>query len=424
MFIIDEIGTPFLEYSGLDGDLTDDERAMQETARRFAREVMAPIGLQLDQMTPEDVCADGSPLFDYLNQFKSLGMGVETLATMEPEQISRLLPLLYEELGAGDAGMALLPMVIAFPSFAAHQTGDAELIERFSGKRGCWLGTTPDHGSDAVDFDGREMVAQSKQSRSNLIAHVTDDEIVLHGQSSAWVSGAPIAECALAYVQTDYGDGIERPNGTGRGGVILIPFDEKGVSKGKPLHKMGQRPLPQGEIFFDEVRLPRKYLLADDSGYNQSFFGALTWANMEMACAFTGLTKAAFEHALAYVHERRQGGARLIEHQSVRLRLYEIWDLLETNRAVTRRICRYNFLAPKPHILASITGKVRVTENAFEAASKALQLFGGNGLTEEYPMEKLFRDARAALIEDGENVMLSLVAAGHLSNWYKERNQL
>jgi acyl-CoA dehydrogenase len=419
MFIVDEIKIPHLAYTGLDGDLTEEERSFQETLHKFARDVMRPIGEQLDKMTAEDVCADGSPLFDYLAQFKELGITPDGLLEMEPQQQARMVPLMQEELGWGDAGLALLPMVQEFASFAASKTGISELSERFNGMPGCWLATQPDRGGDLLDIQGTEIYPGSRHEKGNLMARV-DGDIILNGSSSAWVSGAPISKCALAYVPTDFGDGIYRNDGTLRGSVILVPFDEPGVSLGKPLDKMGQRPLPQGEVIFDNVRLPKNYMITDDAAYNENFFGVLTWANMEMAGTFTGLARAAYEHALAYVHERRQGGTELINHQSVRLRIYELWELVEVARAVTRRAANFNFLAPDPHILASITAKVRATENSYEAAHKALQLFGGNGMTREYPMEKLLRDARAALIEDGENTVLSLTAASHLSDHYKQ----
>jgi alkylation response protein AidB-like acyl-CoA dehydrogenase len=203
--------------------------------------------------------------------------------------------------------------------------------------------------------------------------------------------------------------------------AVLIPFDSQGISRGKPLEKLGQRPLCQGEIFCDGVRVPQSYVVAGREDYERSFFSALTFANMEMGVAFTGLARAAYEHALAYVHDRRQGGANLIQHQSVKLRLFSMWQKVELCRAISRRAAWYNFVSGHPHLLASITAKTSVTQLAFEVAHEALQLFGGNGLTAEYPVEKLFRDARASLIEDGENNVLNLKGADWLSRWHQEQ---
>ncbi|MFI4939713.1 MAG: acyl-CoA dehydrogenase family protein [Burkholderiales bacterium] len=420
-FSYSSIPLPDLQLGGLEVNLTSEEQMIADAVGTFARDVMRPLGQQLDRMTAEEVAAPGSPLFGFLQQMSDMGLGPEGLILMPPEQSARMLPIVQGILGWGDAGLAVLAGATGFPAFAAQQSGNPELIERFGSAIGCWMGTQPDRGSDTTDLEGKEIYPGKRHGKPNLSARVTADEVILTGQSSAWVSGSPIAECALAYVPADYGDGLYDENGLMRGAVVFVPFDEKGVKKGKPLEKIGQRPLPQGEVFFDEVRIPRRYLVTDNSGFQGQFFSAFILANMEMACIFSGLARAAFEQALAYVHERKQGGAVLIEHQTVRARIFKIWQLVEACRAMTQRTCNFNFLG-SPHVLASITAKVTVTNYALEAVSESLQLFGGNGLTKEYPLEKMFRDARAASIEDGENNMLGLVAAGHISKWYRHHN--
>jgi acyl-CoA dehydrogenase len=174
------------------------------------------------------------------------------------------------------------------------------------------------------------------------------------------------------------------------------------------------------------VRVPMKYVVAQGEAAKASFFGALTFANMEMAVTFTGVARAAYEHALDYVHERKQGGVPIIEHQSVRLRLFGLWQKLEACRAMAHRVFNYNYnySSNGPDVLATMTSKTFVTQNAFEIASEGLQLFGGNGLTREYPIEKLMRDARASLTEDGENNVLGLKAASMVSAVYKNENGL
>ncbi|MCC6765129.1 MAG: acyl-CoA/acyl-ACP dehydrogenase [Deltaproteobacteria bacterium] len=417
-FDYDTIPIADLPYGGLEAGLSDEERAIADMIRGFATDVMRPLGQKLDRMTADEVAAEGSPVLGFLEQMKALGMGIETLVTMPAGQMVRMFPLVQSILGWGDAGLAILAGASGFPATVAQLSGNAELIERFGSCRGCWIGTQPDRGSDTTDLDGREKFPGRRHGKANLVARVTRDEVILHGQTSAWVTGAPIAECGLAYIPADYGNGLYADDGTMRGAVVFVPFDEPGVSRGKPLEKLGQRPLPQGEVFFDEVRLPRRYLMSDDSAYRGKFFSAFTLANMEMACVFAGVARAALDHALAYVHEREQGGALLIEHQSVRARIFRIWQSSEAAFAIAQRCANYNFLG-NPHVLASITAKVTATQHAVQAADEALQLFGGYGLSREYPMEKLLRDARAATIEDGENHMLGLVAAGHLSQWFQ-----
>lgn len=425
MFTIEKIVLPQIGLRGLEADLSEEEGAIQESAHRFAEEVMRPIAEKLDKMTPEEVIAPGSLLWDYLQQIRDSGLlDLEMIASMGNAEKSRIIPIIFEELAWGDSGLTLLAMVTSFPAFSAHATGDPELIERFGDKIGCWLGTQPDRGSDICDFDATEIHPGTRQNRGNLHAKIEGDEVIINGQSSAWVSGGPIAECTLMYCSCDYGDGLYRDDGSQHLIAMLVPFDLDGISKGKPLDKLGQRSLPQGELFFDDVRVPMKYVLAQKEGANASFFGALTFANMEMAVTFTGVARAAYEHALAYVHERKQGGVPIIEHQSVRLRLFGLWQKLEACRALAHRVFSYNYSNNGPHLVSSMTSKTFVTQNAFEIASEALQLFGGNGLTREYPLEKLLRDARASLIEDGENNVLGLKAMTILSKVYKEKHDL
>ena len=425
MFVVEKIDLPILGMTGLEADLSEEERAIQDSAHRFAEEVMRPIAEKLDKMSPEDVVAEGSPIWDYLQQIRESGLlDLEMMASMSNEDKSRLIPIIFEELAWGDSGLTLLAMVTSFGAFTAYASGDEELIERFGGKLSCWLGTQPERGSDICDFDATEVHPGTQQNRSNLVARIEGDEVVVNGQSSAWVSGAPVAESTLMYCSCDYGDGMIREDGSHNMIAMLVPFDIPGISKGKPLDKLGQRSLPQGEIFFDDVRVPLKYVVAQGEAAKASFFAALTFANMEMAVTFTGVARAAYEHALDYVHERKQGGVPIIEHQSVRLRLFGLWQKLEACRALAHRVFKYNYSSKGPHVIASMTSKTFVTQNAFEIASEALQLFGGNGLTKEYPIEKLMRDARASLIEDGENNVLGLKVASMLSAVYKNENGL
>lgn len=426
MFTFETLEIPKLGVRGLEADLTEEEQAIQQVAHRFAAEVMRPLGEKLDKMTPEQVVAEGSPLFEYLAKIQESGiLDLAALAEMDDQQKSRIFPIIFEELGWGDSGLAIATLACSIPAFAAHTTGDAEIIEKFGSAPGCWLATQPERGSDLVDMEGSEVSPGATQSKGNLSCRIEGDEVIINGQSSAWVSFGPLAQTSLAYLPCDYGDGLIHENRRGLNHIALfIPLDLPGVSRGKPLDKLGQRPLPQGEIFFDEVRVPKRYCLATGDEALTSFVGTLTFANMEMAATFTGVARAAYDHALAYVHERKQGGVPIIEHQSVQMRTFNLWQKVEAARALTQRVFDYNYSSKGPHLVASITSKTFVTETAFEVASEALQLFGGNGLTKEYPVEKIMRDARASMIEDGENNILKLKGMRWLSKHYTETNDL
>lgn len=422
MFVIDQVLPPNLGISGLEGTMTEEEKLIQQMAHRFAKEVMRPIGAQLDKMTPEEVIAEGSPLYTYLQQVVDSGLlDLSAIAEMTNEQKSRMIPIIFEEFGWGDSGLAILTIASSFPSFVALMTGNAELIEKFAGKLGCWVATQPDRGSDCADLDTQCIHPNTQHAKGNLIAYIDGDDVVINGQSSAWVSGAPIAQNAYIFCGCDFGDGIYNNKGGLNCIAALVPLDLPGVSKGNSLDKLGQRALPQGEIYFDEVRIPKKYIVAQKEEAEKAFFGTLTFANMEMGFTFTGVARAAYEHAIEYVHERNQGGTEIINHQSVQQRVFNIFQKTETARAMAHRAASYNYGENGPHVLASITSKTFVTQSAYDAVGEALSLFGGNGLTREYPLEKLLRDARASLIEDGENNLLSLKAAKWLSEAYKSK---
>lgn len=425
MFVFDDVPLPKLGLTGLEGMMSEEELAIQEVAHRFAEEVMRPIGEKMDKLTAEQAVAEDSPVWEFYQKLDESGIfDLEAIGGMSNEEKARILPIILEEFAWGDAGLTLLSMVTHFAAITAVSTGKSELIERFAHLRGCWIGTQPDRGSDVLDIDKTESIPGSKHGRGNLIARVDGDELVISGQTSAWVSGAPLAECGLMYTQCDYGDGIYREDGGLHYVGVLVPFDLPGFSRGLPLEKLGLRSLPQGELYFDEVRVPMSYVIAGKDTAYPSFFGSLTFGNMEMSVTYTGIARAAYEHALDYVHERKQGGGVIINHQSVRVRLFDMFRNVEACRAMAHRAFNYNYGPNGPHLLGSATAKTFVTKTSVDVTSEALQMFGGNGLTKEYPLEKLFRDARAGLITDGENNVLSLKGGTMLSNIFKDKHGL
>ncbi len=129
-----------------------------------------------------------------------------------------------------------------------------------------------------------------------------------------------------------------------------------------------------------------------------------------------GVARAAYEHALAYAHERKAGGKTIIHHQSVKNRLFHMFRKVEMARGLIRRVGEFNATAPQPALQGSTAAKVTATQTAFEVASDAVQMFGANGVTKEYPVEKLLRDARASMIADGCNEMLALKGGAQLIN--------
>jgi alkylation response protein AidB-like acyl-CoA dehydrogenase len=210
------------------------------------------------------------------------------------------------------------------------------------------------------------------------------------------------------FCAVDMGDGVRRDGG------FLVPLDVPGVSKGRALDKIGQRALNQGEIFFDEVRIPADYMVIPPQLYGFASDAILATANGGMGSIFVGVAQAALDLAIDYAKERVQGGVPIFQHQSVKMRLFEMFRKVQAARALSRQVTLFNLVNAPPKLHLAVAAKVTSTSTAFEVASSALQIFGGNGLSREYPIEKLLRDARASMIEDGCNDILSLVAAESL----------
>jgi alkylation response protein AidB-like acyl-CoA dehydrogenase len=394
--------------------------ALRDAAHRFAKDVMRPAAAELDRMAdPNDVIAPNSPLRQVLKKAYGLGYHVSGI----PAAIGGLgldplgSHILHEELAWGSVDLALAIGCAGFPAFVAAQSGNPDLYTAFVKPYvedrearfiGCWAITEPNHGSDHVMVGTPEF--HNPKVKGDVVARTDGDSYVINGQKSSWVSNGTIATHAALYLRIESAGA----KGMSGGGVAVVPLNLPGVSKGKPLNKLGQRALNQGEIFFDNVRIPRSYMVVNADAYEQHTKATLTGANGGMSTAFTGLARAAYEAALEYSRGRIQGGKPICEHQLVQKHLFEMFTKVEACRALSRAVTVYNSSSAAPSLQHAIAAKTFCTQASFEVASDALQIFGGNGLSKEYPIEKLFRDARASLIEDGTNDVLSLAGARHI----------
>ena len=174
------------------------------------------------------------------------------------------------------------------------------------------------------------------------VSDVARGEYVINGQKAAWVSNGTIATHALTYLTLDPSKGMAG------GGVAFIPLNLPGVSKGKPVDKMGQRALNQGSIHFANVRIPKRHMLFDTGSYEAILQQTLVLTNGAMGAVFTGVARAAYEQALAYTKTRLQGGKPICEHQLVQKHLFDMFTKVETSRALSRAAMAYNATAQPP----------------------------------------------------------------------------
>jgi len=404
-------------YLELDMELSGEVKAIQKEARKFAMDVMRPVGIELDKLQdPTDVYAKDSVLWDVIKKHREMNLHQlsisKELGGMAEDVDPKTGAIIYHEMGYGDAGLAISLGVSSNPFRMAALSQDPEVqqlardyCEDTKGEMiGCWAITEPEHGSDyvmAVDpsFD-------NPKCGPDLTAELKGDEYILNGQKSAWVSNGTIATHASVHV------GLEPSKGMRGTGLAIVPLDLPGISRGKPLNKIGQRALNQGGIFFEEVKLPKKYMIVPDTQMMDALIKIiLIGANTGMGVCFVGVAQAAFDEALNYAKQRVQGGVPIFEHKNIKLQLFNMFAKVEAARALSRRVSLYNTVNNPGAAHYAVASKVTSTQAAFEVASEAISIFGGNGLAREYVIEKMFRDARASMIEDGENNALSIAAS-------------
>ncbi len=405
-------------FKELDLNLTEEQKSVRDSARKFFERVWRPAAIELDRLhDPQDVIAEDSVLWDVFRKTRELGYHKMAI----PKEFGGLAldpltsALVLEQMGWAASDLAVSFSVSGFPfTFALLSPDPAvrDLTRKYCEDLechmiGCWAITEPDHGSDWLLYDG-EHVTNPKCAPS--VRAVQDgDEYVINGQKSSWVSNGTIATHAALFLNLAPSTGMEK------GGIAAIPLDHPGISRGKPLNKMGQRALNQGEIFFDNVRIPKSYMVCPDPAFYKVLIdGTLARANAGMGVVFVGVAQAALEEAIQYAKDRVQGGRVIFHHQNVKLKLFNMFTSVEAARSLARRVSVYNALTQPPALHYSIASKIFATETAFRVASEAIQIFGGYGLSKEYHIEKIFRDARAAMIEDGVNETLALGGADRL----------
>lgn len=403
------------DYLDLDIHLTPEQQALKTQVRSFAREVLRPAATALDKLPdPAQVIAADSAFWPAQRAAYAHGFH----AAMLPPALGGLglsglsLHIALEELGWGSADFAINLAVTTIPFVWLAKSGDPGLIEEFvapfvadrnAAMIGCWAITEPDHGSD-------HFLAQGPQFRDPAIhggvtARREGDSYVIQGSKSKWVSNGTLATHALVFLSLDPGQGMAG------GGVAFVPLDRPGISKGEPLNKMGQRALNQGEIHFDRVRLPARYmLLSDPAAYAAELDYMLSFTAAAMGAVFTGVARAAMEEAMIYAQTRIQGGKPIVEHQLVQKHLYDLFVKVETSRALSRAAMIYNQSGAAIASEYSTAAKTYCTQVAYEATDIAMGLMGGHGLSKAAFVEKLYRDARASLVEDGVNDVLALSA--------------
>ncbi|MGD0486894.1 MAG: acyl-CoA dehydrogenase family protein [Syntrophorhabdales bacterium] len=413
-----------MEYCNLDLNLTKEDRTLRDSAHKFAETVMRPISIELDKMSVDDAFAPQSPFWDFMR--KAYKLGYHKLPFPEVVGGPGLTPwqiaLVMEELAWGSFGLTLTLNTSLDAAVAVE--GGEEFIKTFTvpycqdteaSYIGCWAITEPDHGSDTVmpgypSFRDPNIKAQCR-------ARLDGDEYVIFGQKAAWVSGGPMAKTILLMCQ------VEPSMGHAGSGIFVFSLDRPGVSKGKPLNKIGTRDLCQGEVYFHEVRVPKESMIIGPDRYEGALAAHLCMTTPMVGVWATGLARAAFEETLNYARQREQGGKLLIDHPNIQQRLFDMFRKVEASRQLCRSAFVYNWTSPPEKRVPeyAFAAKTFATQTAVDVTGDAIQTFGGNGISKEYLIEKLYRDARTTTICDGSNDSLSLVGGFTVAKTYPRK---
>lgn len=411
-------------YFDIDSRFSESEELnmLRQETHKFAEEVIRPASKELDRMEPKQVAEKGSPYFQVMKEMHKMGYH----RAYVPEEYGglELTPekthILFEELGWGSVGFATALGVSVIPPSTAAMVGSPELIDEIvrpwmadtEGKyHGCWPVVEEAHGSDYI-IGMSHPHPEEFGNKGFVTADPDGDDWVINGAKSYWTSSAPCANHAFLIVNLPPHRSVADVGG------CIIPLNLPGITQGAPIDKLGLRDDPQGEIAFDNVRIPAHYMLLVDPAFGILLAkGVISSTSCGMSTMFTGLARAAFEEALKYTRERVQGGKHLIEHGSVLLKLADMFIKVETSRHYTRVAtkhvweCGYKNRTYDQSTAHALLAQVYATNVAYEIAHESRQLHGANGLTKDYLIEKLYRDATAGLMEDGSNEALALESA-------------
>ena len=393
---------------------TDDQLNIRDMARKFAREVVRPAETALDKLSDPDQVYH-SPLFrDTIKQAYNLGfhnmtineahggLGLDPLTTA----------LVWEELAVGGVGIpaTLLAGSVA-PAFLSILAGDrTELIEKYvrpycddsEGKIiSAWGSSEGDIGSDGSNY-------YDKSVRHETTAVKDGDSWIINGAKSSFVSNGSIAEMFLVFACVNPHEGICGS------GVFLVPFGE-GVSRGKGMDKLGMRVLNQGEVVFDNVRVPEDHLIMLP-GENYPFIhnAIKTVGNLGVGYLALGLMRAAYEEALAHAKERVQFGKPLVQHQAMSFKLFECFQAIEAARGLLWKASWTLSKQFMGDLKISAAARVFATEMAMKHTVEMVQILGGYGVSKEYSIEKFMRDAKLLQIMDATNEIMTIKGAALL----------
>lgn len=365
-------------------------RLIRRTVREFAKQEVAPLAESIEETgrIPKE-------LYRKMAQNQYFGVTI-------PEE--------YGGCGAGYVAMAIVMEELARASVSATlyvtspntllglpilNYGTEEQKEKYlvpvmkGEKEGTFALTEPSAGSDAAT--------------QNTIARKDGDYYIINGRK-AFITAAPLCDFAVVFAATDVSLGARGIT------AFIIERDTPGYSVGQPERKMGVNGSPTADIILENVKVHKSQILGEEGKAFQMAMKTLDSGRLVVAAQCLGIAEAAMKEAVGYVRQRRQFGAALSEFQGIQFMLAD----METKLCCARALI-YD-AAEKKDAGMNITkeaaaAKYFASEMCNEIAAKALQLHGAYGYMKDYPIERIFRDARVTTIYEGTSQILQTVIA-------------
>jgi alkylation response protein AidB-like acyl-CoA dehydrogenase len=374
----------------MDFELGDDQRRLRDLAREFAA---AELG---DRIAPYDERHE----FPHAIVRKLGPLGF--LGILVPEEYGGAgldyvsYALIVEELNRGDASVGITmwahnSLAVNHLALFASPAQKAAYLPRLAS--GEWLGawglTEPGSGSDAAALRTR--------------AEVRDGGWVLNG-SKAFITNASVAQVAVVMARTDPDKGAKGIS------AFVVEKGAPGFSAAKPYRKLGLHASNTAELIFEEARLPTTSLVGErGQGFVQAM-QVLEGGRIAMAAMSVGIAQSALDQAIKYMKQRTAFGRPLADFNGLQGMIADIATEVDVARLLTLQAAALKD-AGRPAMQAAAMAKVFASETAMKAASRAVQIHGGAGYITEFPVERIFRDAKLTEIGEGTSEIQRMVIA-------------
>jgi len=373
----------------IDFSLSEEHRALIETARRFTRERITPIAAECDREArfPMEVFKDAWSI-GLINPTCPAEYGGSGLGELENG-------LITEELAYGCTGIQTSMLVNTLPITPIKLAGSEEQKKKYLGMltaepiTASYATTEPDAGSDVAGM-------KTRFSRHG-------DDYVLNGQK-CWITNASYARFYVIFA-------TENPELRHKGiGAFIVDRESPGLRVGKKEDKLGQRASDTAQVFLEDVVVPKENLLAPAGMGFKLAMETFNQTRPDIAASATGLMRRCLDECVAYAKERKAFGQPIGNHQLVQWMLAEMAIRVEGTRLLYQKAA-WNLDSGVRDPIVSSFAKAYGADSAMATAVDAVQVFGGNGYVREYPVEKLMRDAKVFQIYEGTSQIQRLIIA-------------